>query len=92
MMLDEPLTGLDAGAAWQVKDILTERVRMGATIIMTTHILEVAERLAGRIGIIARGRMIAEGTLDELRGRVGAGGATLETLFLDLTSEAGRAA
>jgi len=92
MMLDEPLTGLDAGAARQVKDILTERVRSGATIIMTTHILEVAERLASRIGIIARGRMIAEGTLDELRGAVGAGGATLETLFLDLTSEAGRAA
>jgi ABC-2 type transport system ATP-binding protein len=88
MMLAEPLTGLDAGAARQVKDILTERVRSGATIIMTTHILEVAERLAGRIGIIARGRMIAEGTLDELRLSAGAGGATLETLFLDLTSEA----
>jgi ABC-2 type transport system ATP-binding protein len=88
MMLDEPLTGLDAGAARQVKDILTERVRSGATIIMTTHILEVAERLAGRIGIIARGKMIAEGTLDELRRSVGAAGATLETLFLDLTSEA----
>jgi ABC-2 type transport system ATP-binding protein len=88
MMLDEPLTGLDAGAARQVKDILTERVRSGATIIMTTHILEVAERLAGRIGIIARGKMIAEGTLDELRLSAGAGGATLETLFLDLTSEA----
>jgi ABC-2 type transport system ATP-binding protein len=88
MMLDEPLTGLDAGAARQVKEILTERVRSGATIIMTTHILEVAERLAGRIGIIARGKMIAEGTLDELRRSVGAAGATLETLFLDLTSEA----
>jgi ABC-2 type transport system ATP-binding protein len=88
MMLDEPLTGLDAGAARQVKDILAERVRSGATVIMTTHILEVAERLAGRIGIIARGRMIAEGTLDELRRGAGAGGATLEALFLDLTSEA----
>src|SRR5579863_8381123 len=92
MMLDEPLTGLDAGAARQVKDILTERVRSGATIIMTTHILEVAERLADRIGIIARGKMIAEGTLDELRASIGAGGATLETVFLDLTSETGRAA
>jgi ABC-2 type transport system ATP-binding protein len=65
LMLDEPLTGLDAAAARQVKDILTERVRAGATIIMTTHILEVAERLADRIGIIARGKMIAEGTLDD---------------------------
>jgi ABC-2 type transport system ATP-binding protein len=92
LMLDEPLTGLDAAAARQVKDILTDRVRAGATIIMTTHILEVAERLADRIGIIARGKMIAEGTLDELRASIGAGGATLETVFLGLTSEAGRAA
>ena len=92
LMLDEPLTGLDAAAARQVKDILTERVRAGATIIMTTHILEVAERLAGRIGIIARGRMVAEGTLDELRDGVGARGATLEKVFLDLTSQAERAA
>ena len=67
-------------------------MRAGATIIMTTHILEVAERLANRIGIIARGRMIAEGTLDELRANIGARQATLETVFLDLTSEAGRAA
>ena len=92
LMLDEPLTGLDAAAARQVKDLLTERARAGVTIIMTTHILEVAERLAGRIGVIAGGRMIAEGTLEELRTRLGAGGATLETLFLDLTSRAGRAA
>jgi ABC-2 type transport system ATP-binding protein len=92
LMLDEPLTGLDAAAARQVKDILTERVRAGATIIMTTHILEVAERLADRIGIIARGKMIAEGTLNELRASVNADGATLETVFLDLTSQAGRAA
>jgi ABC-2 type transport system ATP-binding protein len=92
LMLDEPLTGLDAAAARQVKDILTDRVRAGATIIMTTHILEVAERLADSIGIIARGRMIAEGTLDELRASIGVGRATLETVFLDLTSQAGRAA
>jgi ABC-2 type transport system ATP-binding protein len=92
LMLDEPLTGLDAAAARQVKDLLTDHVRAGATIIMTTHILEVAERLADRIGIIARGKMIAEGTLDELRASIDADGATLETVFLDLTSEAGRAA
>ena len=72
-----------------MKDILTDRVRAGATIIMTTHILEVAERLADRIGIIARGQMIAEGTLDELRARIDADGATLETVFLGLTSQAG---
>jgi ABC-2 type transport system ATP-binding protein len=92
LMLDEPLTGLDAAAARQVKDILTARVRAGATIIMTTHILEVAERLASRIGIIARGRMIAEGTLEQLRGVIGADGATLERVFLDLTAKSERAA
>ena len=67
IILDEPLTGLDAGSARQVKSVLRERVRDGGTVIMTTHILEVAERMADRIGVIAHGRLVAEGTLDELR-------------------------
>jgi ABC-2 type transport system ATP-binding protein len=82
IILDEPLTGLDAGAARIVKDVLKDRVRSGCTIIMTTHILEVAERMADRIGIIAQGRLIAEGTLDEL-GRH-AGQTSLEDTFLAL--------
>ena len=87
LILDEPLTGLDAAAARHVKDMLTARVRRGATVILTTHILEVAERMADRIGIIAQGRLLAEGTLDELRARAGDGDrrATLEDLFLQLT-------
>ncbi len=87
IILDEPLTGLDAGSARQVKTILLERVRAGATVLMTTHILEVAERMAERIGIIAEGRLIAEGTLTELRAKMaGAGGvdASLEDIFLGL--------
>ena len=84
IILDEPLTGLDAAAARTVKDVLLARVRAGATVIMTTHILEVAERMAERIGVIARGRLIAEGTLDELRRRVGSGGTSLEDVFLEL--------
>ncbi len=87
LILDEPLTGLDAGAARQVKDVLTERVRGGATVIMTTHILEVAERMAERIGIIDKGRLIAEGTLDELRRQAGRAGSTLEDVFLDLVAK-----
>ena len=71
IILDEPLTGLDAGSARQVKNVLRERTRAGGTIIMTTHILEVAERMADRIGIIAHGRLIAEGTLEELRRQAG---------------------
>jgi ABC-2 type transport system ATP-binding protein len=86
IILDEPLTGLDAGSARQVKSVLRERVGEGVTVIMTTHILEVAERMADRIGIIAHGRLIAEGTLDELRVRA-RGTATLEDTFLTLVAE-----
>jgi ABC-2 type transport system ATP-binding protein len=88
LMLDEPLTGLDAAASRQVKDLLAATVRRGATIILTTHILEVAERLADRIGIIDHGRLIAEGTLEELKSSVGGEGKNLEDLFLELTSGA----
>lgn len=84
IILDEPLTGLDAGSARLVKDVLSERVRCGGTVIMSTHILEIAERMAERIGVIARGRLIAEGTLDELRSRAGRRAASLEELFLGM--------
>jgi len=92
IILDEPLTGLDAGAARQVKDVLLARVRAGGTVLMTTHILEVAERMAERIGVIANGRLIAEGTLAELRLRAGRGGTTLEDIFLTLVAEEAEAA
>jgi ABC-2 type transport system ATP-binding protein len=87
IILDEPLTGLDAGSARQVKNVLKERVRTGGTVIMTTHILEVAERMADRIGVIANGRLIAEGTLDELRHMAGKTATSLEDTFLTLVAE-----
>src|ERR1700684_1702241 len=96
IILDEPLTGLDAGSARQVKSVLRERVLAGGTVIMTTHILEVAERMADRIGVIAHGRLLAEGTLAELR-RLAAGAdvnesagdlASLEDTFLALVADA----
>jgi ABC-2 type transport system ATP-binding protein len=87
IILDEPLTGLDAGAARQVKNVLLGKVREGVTVIMTTHILEVAERMAERIGVIAHGRLIAEGTLDELRSCTRHDASTLEDIFLDLVAE-----
>src|SRR5947207_6964162 len=65
IILDEPLSGLDAGTARQVKNVIRDRVAAGGTVIMTTHILEVAERMADRIGLLAHGRLIAQGTLDE---------------------------
>jgi ABC-2 type transport system ATP-binding protein len=92
IILDEPLTGLDAASARQVKDALRARVAAGCTVIMTTHILEVAERMAERIGIIAAGRLIAEGTLAELRQSAGGTDANLETIFLDLVQDRALAA
>jgi ABC-2 type transport system ATP-binding protein len=87
IILDEPLTGLDAGSARQVKHVLRERVAAGGTVIMTTHILEVAERMADRIGVIAAGRLIAEGTLHELHNRAGMRGTSLEETFLALVAD-----
>ena len=87
IILDEPLSGLDAGSARQVKNVLRERVAAGGTVIMTTHILEVAERMADRIGILAHGKLIAEGTLDELHRRTGKIAASLEDTFLTLVAE-----
>jgi ABC-2 type transport system ATP-binding protein len=87
LILDEPLTGLDASAARQVKRLLGERARQGCTVVMTTHILDVAERMADRIGIIAKGRLRAEGSFDELRHASGSAG-TLEDVFLALTEVA----
>ncbi len=86
IILDEPLTGLDAGSARQVKDVLKQKVASGVTVIMTTHILEVAERMAERIGVINHGRLVAEGTLEELRARIGRE-TTLEEIFLDLVAQ-----
>ncbi|HEV2270625.1 MAG TPA: ABC transporter ATP-binding protein [Steroidobacteraceae bacterium] len=86
LILDEPLSGLDAAMARQVKDLLLERVKQGTTVVLTTHTLEVAERLAGRIGIINKGRLLAEGTLEELRRQSGLAGSTLEDVFLQLTA------
>lgn len=85
LLLDEPLTGLDAAAARQVKDALRAFVDAGGAVVLTTHIMEVAERMADRIGVIRGGRLIAEGTLNELRSRAGhAGEGSLEDVFLEL--------
>jgi ABC-2 type transport system ATP-binding protein len=92
IILDEPLTGLDAASARQVKTVLRERVAAGGTVIMTTHILEVAERMADRIGVIAGGRLIAHGTLEELRGKAGKSATTLEDTFLTLIADQAAAA
>ena len=92
LMLDEPLTGLDAAASRLVKDMIRERVEQGAGVILTTHILEVAERMADRIGIIKDGKLLIEGSLEELRNSAGAQGQSLEDVFLSLTAPQAAAA
>jgi ABC-2 type transport system ATP-binding protein len=92
IILDEPLTGLDAVSARHVKGLLGDRVRSGSTVIMTTHILEVAERMADRIGVIASGRLIAEGTLTELRQQNGRNDTSLEDMFIALVDTEAAAA
>jgi ABC-2 type transport system ATP-binding protein len=87
IILDEPLTGLDAVSARHVKGILQQRVHAGCTVIMTTHILEVAERMADRIGVIVAGRLVAEGTMTELRAQNGEGDSSLEDMFVALIDQ-----
>src|SRR6266436_3351728 len=77
-LMDEPFEGVDAVGARLMKDILIDQVRQGATIFLTSHVLEVVERLCERIAIIHEGRIVTEGTLDELR----AGSETLEDVFV----------
>jgi ABC-2 type transport system ATP-binding protein len=89
LILDEPTVGLDPKSARLIKDILRQIANRGAAVMLSTHILEIAERMCDRIGIINKGRLVAVGTLDELRG-MGAGesGASLEDIFLELTGGA----
>jgi ABC-2 type transport system ATP-binding protein len=83
LFLDEPFEGIDAVASRQIKDLLLSFVSRGGTIFLTSHILEIVERLSTHIGVIAGGRLVAQGPIAELSaGR--AAGATLEELFLGL--------
>ena len=94
VLLDEPLQGLDPRGARALKDLLRERAARGLGVLVSTHLLEVAERLCDRVVILHHGRKVAEGSLDELRGATASaaaprdGPATLEDVFLALTAEA----
>lgn len=87
IFLDEPTVGLDASSAGKLKAWLRNMADKGTTVFMTTHVLEVAEKMCDRIGIIDRGRLIAEGTLSALREDFGSVESTLEELFLDITGD-----
>ena len=87
LLMDEPTVGLDPASARLLKDVLVELARQGATIFVSTHILEIAERLCHRVGILQSGRLIAQGNPEELRNLAGHGD-NLEEIFLGLTGSA----
>ncbi len=91
LVLDEPTVGLDPKSARLIKDLLRQLAQRGAAVFLSTHILEIAERMCDRIGIINRGGLVAVGTMDELRAK-GQGQASLEDIFLSLTGGAEYAA
>ena len=86
LVIDEPLVGLDPRSGKLVKDLLRARAAAGVAIFMSTHLLDVAEQIADRIGIVDRGKLLCVGTLAELRGRLAAQHTSLEQLFLDVTA------
>jgi len=87
LLLDEPLNGLDARSSRIVKDLVSFHAEKGGAVLFSTHIMEVAQNICTRIGIIYEGRLIAEGTLEQLRGQTEGKGGTLEEVFLKLTHE-----
>lgn len=87
LVLDEPTVGLDPRSARLIKDILKQMAERGSAIFLSTHILEIAERMCDRIGIINQGKLIAAGSMDDLR-RMSQGETSLEDIFLNLTGGA----
>lgn len=88
LVLDEPTVGLDPKSARLIKDILRQIADRGAAVMLSTHILEIAERMCDRIGIINKGQLVAVGTMEELRRLGQTGEASLEDIFLGLTGGA----
>ena len=88
LVLDEPTVGLDPKSARLIKDILRQMAERGTAVFLSTHILEIAERMCDRIGIIDKGALVAVGTMNELRSLGKAGETSLEDIFLGLTGGA----
>ena len=87
LIIDEPMVGLDAFAQKQVRSLLRNKVSEGRTVFLTTHTLSVAEAVCDRIAIISRGKIVAEGTPDQLKGMARQPGSQLEDVFLEMTME-----
>jgi ABC-2 type transport system ATP-binding protein len=88
IVLDEPLTGLDPLAIRRIKESLRARATAGAALVLSSHLLPLVEELCGKVLVIAGGRMVAHGTLEEIRATLGASGAgaSLEDVFVRITS------
>lgn len=87
LFLDEPTVGLDPKSARMLKDLLQQKADQGMTVFLTTHILEIAEQMCDRVGILSRGKLIAIGTMEELRALDDKEERSLEDIFLQLTSD-----
>jgi len=84
LFLDEPFNGIDALSSRKIRDVLRQRTTMGTTIFFSSHVLEVVEKLCSRVAIIAHGKLVGEGTMEELRARTS--DTSLEDIFVHLVS------
>ena len=87
LILDEPLIGLDARSSRILKELINFQAKKGGAVIFSTHIMEVAEKLCSRVGIINKGRIVGEGTVEELRKLVKSAEGSLEDIFLKVTEQ-----
>jgi len=87
LIADEPLVGLDPASARKLKELFRSLAAAGKTVLLATHILEIAEKLCDRVGIMGRGKLLEEGSVGEIRERLRQPGSNLEELFLTLTAE-----
>ena len=84
LMMDEPFVGLDPSASHQLKTIMRELCNQGCAIFFSTHVLEVAEKLCDKVAIIRGGKLVAAGSMEDVKGD-----ASLEEVFLELAEKAG---
>ncbi len=87
LILDEPLIGLDARSSKILKELITFHAKKGGAVIFSTHIMEVAEKLCNKVAIINKGKIVGEGTVDDLRKLVRTAGGSLEDIFLKVTEQ-----
>ena len=85
-ILDEPMTGLDPKSSYDLKEMMKEHAKSGKTVFFSTHVLEVAEKICDRVGIINKGKLVFVGTLEEMKEKFKENGS-LEELFLEITEE-----